>query len=229
MVERPGEPMDISPILVRVAKEFGVPGLNVYEKFVALLHDHIHGSIFSQFRRSEWSNIEELANLFHDESLAPAHGVFLDQRFIDYLERNDGALDAMQWRKFEGLAGEYFAREGYRVDMGSGRADGGVDLRVWRDSQAGDIAPTILVQCKRQKAKVPQVIVKALYADVLNEKAESGLIVTTSTLEPGAETVRVTRGYPIRAADRSTLRTWLEDLRTPHPPSRRSRKRRPVR
>jgi restriction system protein len=130
----------------------------------------------------------------------------------------------MQWRKFEGLAGEY--REGYRVEMGSGRADGGVDLRVWRDVQAGDIAPTILVQCKRQKAKVPQVVVKALDADVLNENAESGLIVTTTTLEPGAEMVRVARGYPIRAAERPTLRTWLEDLRTPRSLSRRSKKRR---
>jgi restriction system protein len=49
--------------------------------------------------------------------------------------------------------------------------------------------PAILVQCKREKKKVSKVVVKALYADIINERAESGLIVTYTTLSPGAEKV----------------------------------------
>jgi hypothetical protein len=35
------------------------------------------------------------------------------------------------------------------------------------------------------------------------------LIVTTSSLSPGARDVRTARGYPVNAADRETLRTWV--------------------
>ena len=58
-------------------------------------------------------------------------------------------------------------------------------------------------------------MVKALYADVLAEQARSGLIVTTSTLTPGAEAVCRARAYPIRAADRSALKKWILAMRTP--------------
>lgn len=210
-----GKPIDITPIAERAYKEFGSVGFRMYEEFYRLLLEHMEGSFSSAFRHTEWKNIEELTALFEDESLSPLHGTFFDQRFIDYLQRNDASLDSMNWRKFEGLAGEFFKREGFRVAMGKGRADGGVDLRVWRDDLAEDAAPTILVQCKRQKESVSQVVVKALYADVVHEQAESGMIVTTSKLQPGAAAVCSARGYPVHAADRKTLRRWLEQLRTP--------------
>jgi len=208
-------PIDITPIAERLATEYGAAGLKMFDEFEELLKEHMQGNITSNYRHTEWKNVEDLAALFRDESLSPAHGVFLDQRFIDYLQRNTDALDAMNWRKFEGLTGEFFAREGYRVAIGKGRADGGIDLRVWRESVSEGTPPTILIQCKRQKKKVGQIIVKALWADVLNEQAESGLIVTTSALQPSASTVCAARGYPIQSVDRSTLCTWLEKLRTP--------------
>lgn len=68
----------------------------------------------------------------------------------------------------------------------------------------------IIVQCKRQKAKIEQALVKSVYADVLKEKATSGLIATTSM--PAA--TRTARNYPIGAADRATLKTWIGKLRS---------------
>ena len=72
----------------------------------------------------------------------------------------------------------------------------------------------ILVQCKRQKAKIDKVVLKSVFADVLEERADTGLIVTTSTLSPGAETTRTARNYPVEAADRSTIRKWIGKLRS---------------
>lgn len=212
-----GKPIDITPIAERLVHVHGRDGLLIFQEFEALLSEHIHGSFASAFRHTEWKNLEALAGLFDSESLEPAHGTFLDQRFIDYLQRNDFALGQMNWRKFEGLAGEYFVREGFRVEMGKGRGDGGVDLRAWREdaNEQGSSPSTVSVQCKRQKDKVEQVVVKALYADVLFEGAESGLVVTTSALQPGAAAVCSGRGYPVQAADRGTLRAWLVQLRSP--------------
>jgi restriction system protein len=73
----------------------------------------------------------------------------------------------------------------------------------------------MLVQCKREKKKVGKVVVKALWADIYDEGAESGLIVTSNALAPGAEKVCEARNYPIEQANRATLRKWIKAMRTP--------------
>ena len=206
-------PVDLTPIFRSVEERYGSAAAPLLAEFLALLTDYMHGSITSGFRRVEWTNAEQLKTLFHHENGAPSHGAFLDQRFIDYLDRNFGSVDAIHWRNFERLAAEFFNREGYRVDIGAGQGDDGVDLRVWRSGD--DPAPMILVQCKRQKQKVGKVIVRSLWADVDFEGAELGLVVTTSSLQPGAVKTCQARGYNIAQADRSMLKRWLEKLRTP--------------
>jgi restriction system protein len=143
------------------------------------------------------------------------YGSFFDQRFINYLSANFEKIGEIHWRQFEALAAEFFVRSGYEVDSGPGRIDGGIDIRVWKAKSLATDPPAMLVQCKRQKEKIGKVIVKALWADVVDEGASSGLIVTSSTLSPGADTVRRARSYPIHVAARATLRSWVEQLRNP--------------
>src|SRR5262249_49455769 len=135
---------------------------------------------WSSLRRIEWREIRDLDDLFQSEKLRAEYGKFFDQRFVNYLHKNFNRIDSIHWRQFEGLAAEYFDRLGYTVELGPGRNDEGVDIRLWdKDSNTGG-PPLVLVQCKRQKSKIEKVVIKALWADVLAEKAESGLIVTTS-------------------------------------------------
>ena len=211
----PGTSLDPSQLLLTVTTEFGRTGFNIA---MALLEELVLGQQASPWVRRrwfDWDDTAQLRDLFLSESLETQYGTFLDQRFIDYLARNFRRIDEIHWRKFEGLAGEFFERAGFRVDLGPGRGDGGVDVRVW--APADDVAkpPLVLVQCKRVKQKVSQVVVKALWADVSDEGARSGLIVTTSSLAPSAETVRTARGYPIAAVERRTLQSWIEQLRSP--------------
>jgi restriction system protein len=56
--------------------------------------------------------------------------------------------------------------------------------------------------------------VKALWSDVLEEKA-AGLVVTTARLSPGAAAVCQARGYSIMQANMEHLRAWLGLMRTP--------------
>ena len=144
------------------------------------------------------------------------YGNFFDQRFIDYLYQNFDDIDKMNWRKFEGLTAEFFKREGFHVNIGAGRNDDSIDARVYSTEEDTGKPPLILIQCKRQKEKVEKVIVKALWADIQAEKAQSGLIVTTHTLSPGAEKVSLARAYPINVADRETLREWLIKMQSPY-------------
>jgi restriction system protein len=172
-------------------------------------------SPWNRIRRREWTDLVELDDLFRSEGLEPSHGVFLDQRFVDFLSANFDEVDRINWRKFEALAGEWFSRLGLHVELASGRNDDGVDLRIWPTMGESAQPALIIAQCKRQKRKVEKVVLKALHADVQFEGARSGLIVTTSCLSPGAQKVNRLRGYHIQEANRDTLRSWLSIMRTP--------------
>ncbi len=193
----------------------GVDGALMALELIGDLDQQMHRDPWSSYRRVEWVDMAELEDLFRSESLTTTYGEFFDQRFIDFLAANFLEIDNVNWRKFEGLTAEFFSRVGFRVDVGPGRNDGGVDLRLWPEPSRPGAPPAVIVQCKRQKKAIEKVIVKALYADVLAEKAESGLIVTTSALAPGAQAVCTARAYPVSAADRTALKAWIAAMRTP--------------
>lgn len=210
----PGSVIDPEPVVRQVAAECGLRGVDILLETIKEWERDLERHFWNRIRRTEWSDMRDLAELFHSERLGTQHGRFFDQRFVDYLYANFSRIDSIHWRQFEGLACEFFEREGFEVEIGAGRGDEGVDARIWNKSADRTLPPLILVQCKREKNKIKSAIVKALYTDVLHERAGSGLIVTTSELSPAAVRVKTARAYPIEQADRATLRRWLENMRT---------------
>jgi restriction system protein len=215
--EPKGEPADLTPFLEEVAQRYKTLAsfqiaMEIINEITLFLHRHP----FMMYRSQEWTNVVELAGLFKSESLKTYYGKFFDQRFIDYLYNNFGSIDRINWRKFEGLTGEFFHRSGFYVEIGKGRNDEGIDARIWPQEQDKHLPPVMLLQCKRQKQKIERVVVKALWADIYAEGAQSGLIVTTSALSPGAKKDCTARAYPITQVDRNTLRSWIERMRSPH-------------
>lgn len=194
---------------------FGEQGLALAHRMIADFNAEIHRSPWLGFRQTDFKDIVALEELFRSESLHTSRGTFLDQRFIDFLSANEADVGKMNWRKFEGLVGEYFTREGYVVSLGPGRGDDGIDARVWTEKPGPGDPATIIVQCKRQKEEVAKVIVKSLWADVIAEGAKSGLIVTTSRLSPGSAKTISARQYPIEVADGATVVKWLRAMRSP--------------
>jgi restriction system protein len=209
------KPLDASPFLLAVAKKLGVGGYKIAVELLGLEVQKQMSDPWSRFRRVEWSDTVALRELFESERLETLYGNFLDQRFVDYLGANQPKLDSINWRKFEGLVGEFFARCGYSIELGPGRNDDGVDIRVWPATRAEKGPPLLLVQCKREKRKISKVVVKALWADVIHEGAAAGLVVTTTALSPGARKVAVARGYNLLEADHESLQKWLAAMRTP--------------
>jgi restriction system protein len=207
--------IDPTPFMREAFEKHGRVGLDMAMERLQLLHHAMHVSPIGRLRYVEWQSEVKLASLFAGDAVSPEVGRFIDQRFIDYLSVNHARLAEIHWRRFEELTAEFFNREGYQVQLGPGSNDDGVDVRVWRPGQAGKLSPQLLIQCKRQKAKVEKVVVKGLYADVTHEGAEYGLIVTTSELSPGGRSTIATRGYPIQEVDRAGLVSWLRRLRTP--------------
>ena len=153
--------------------------------------------------------------LFDSKFLGYMYGNFFDQRYIDYLYQNFEDISNINWRQFEGLTAHYFEQAGFNVEIGPGRNDGGIDIRIWPKEINRETPSLIIIQCKREKAKVKKGVVKALYADIDFEGANSGLIVTSNALSQGAREVIKVRNYPIEEANRETIKQWIEKMRTP--------------
>ncbi|MBV7518926.1 restriction endonuclease [Ensifer sp. ENS12] len=153
--------------------------------------------------------------LFASEKLPAEPECYFDQRFINYLANQPERLKDIHWRQFEGLTAEWFQRAGYSVELGPGRNDGSIDVRLWNADAAPGTPPAVIVQCKRQTRKVERVVVKALYADILEERADTGLVVTTSDISPGAASDVSARAYPITTANRTQVKAWIEAMRKP--------------
>jgi restriction system protein len=207
--------LDPTKFLERANRECGLDGSAMALEFLIGHQEDSHKGFFNHFRQFDWQNVTDLSELFKSESLITPHGEFFDQRFVDYLAQNFSSLGSINWRKFEALTCEFFHRIGFHVEIGEGRDDEGVDARIWSDKADHASAPLILVQCKRQKAKVGKTVVKALYADVQAENAKLGLIVTSSALEPGARELCTARSYPVAESNRKNLKKWIEAMRTP--------------
>ncbi|WP_203816022.1 restriction endonuclease [Paractinoplanes ferrugineus] len=170
---------------------------------------------WSRVGRAEGPEAVSLAHLFQRGEATTQVQKFFDQRFINYLAANWHDAERIHWRQFERLVAEYFDRTGYQVELGPGSNDDGVDIRAWPEEGNRNVPPLIIVQCKRQRAKVPKVVVKALWADMQEERAQRGVLATTSSLEPGAQRTIESRRYDIDVADGPAIFKWLLALRVP--------------
>lgn len=213
--QKSGGGIDPSPYVLHCRRKFGRIGFEMAIEQVKVVDLALRMSLISFQRTETWSDRVSLDQLFHKADHASKYGAFIDQRFIDYLSVNKDRIPDMHWRRFEELTAEFFQRQGFKVDLGPGSNDDGVDVRVWKPDSEPGANPLCLIQCKRQKAKIEKVVIKGLLADVQWENAEYGVIVTSSTLSPGARTTIEARGYPIRAVERDAVATWLTTLRTP--------------
>jgi restriction system protein len=205
--------IDPIPLLFEAKKRHGNLGVKMMWERIDLMDRSLRLSPHSTQRYEEWKSVISLDGLFDGKSPQADVGMYIDQRYINFLFKNPEKLASMHWRKFEELTTEFFHREGFQVELGPGGNDDGVDVRVWDANETVSNPPLCIIQCKRTNSNVEKIIVKGLYADVVHNKAKKGLIVTTSELSPGARTTITSRGYPIEEVNRNGVVEWLTKLR----------------
>ena len=206
-------PSDNHLVLARLEQLHGSVGRLVAVELLRAMAEEEHVNIFHKVTRWSQDMRIPLDDLFR--SARVESGCLLDQRYIDFLAANLEDVGRINWRQFEALCATYFSRRGFHAELGPGSNDDGVDIRLWPQEALPGTPPVTIVQCKRQGRKIGKAVVKALWADVVHQKASSGLVATTTTFEPGAlRTVRA-RGYPIEIADRSAIERWIQELRSP--------------
>lgn len=113
---------------------------------------------------------------------------FIDRKnILDYLE-NTVNLAMIDWQDFEHLMAEFFEKEfkegDTEVKVTRSSKDGGVDAVIFDSNPIK--GGKIVVQAKRYTNLVPVSAVRDLYGTVVNEGANKGILVTTSSFGPDA-------------------------------------------
>lgn len=184
---------------------------NSVELVFCTLAQTLNRSITYEQSIKSWDGIVRLSDLFDSEVLPNSSETYFDQRYIDYLSKNVESLYNINWRQFEGLTAEFFKRNGFDVKLGSGRKDGGIDVYAI-DKNTDQL---LIIQCKRYSKKntVDVNVVKALYFDIVDKKANHALIATTSEICKDGKDI-IARKYPISAAEHENIIQWVKSMET---------------
>jgi restriction system protein len=94
-------------------------------------------------------------------------------------------LKSLEWKRFEDLCNEYSRRKGMRTETTCLGADGGVDIRIYRE----DGVLMGIVQCKAWRTKEVGVrLIRELAGVMASEKVPHGVFITTSAFTKEAVT-----------------------------------------
>jgi restriction system protein len=91
-------------------------------------------------------------------------------------------LKKIEWRQFEELLDAIFKNQGFYTELGTGRNDGGVDIRLYQSLAIPEIVT--LVQAKRYKNPIKLEAVAALFGIAVEQKAANAIFATTSRFQP---------------------------------------------
>lgn len=162
-----------------VIDKYGFSMLNIAVEIINYFIDRLYSSPY--YHKSKWGDIKpiNLDDLYNNEKYNSDLGCFFDQRYIDYLNKNIEELKDINWRKFEQLSAQFFHNEGYDVELGKGRNDGGVDIILTKDNKK------ILVQCKRDTGKVNKDVIKDVDWTATHNDFNSAIIICTSDITKG--------------------------------------------
>lgn len=135
----------------------------------------------------------------------------INDELIGYLAKHPEKMHDMDPRKFEELVAAIFRAKGYDVVLTPATRDGGFDMRAFHKTDVGFFLT--LIECKRYlpENRVPVSVVRGLYGVTDDERATSGLIVTTSSFTKDAKSFQEKNKHRIQLADQEDLQNWLWD------------------
>lgn len=142
--------------------------------------------------------------------------VRLSPSFALYTKLCEGGipLESLNWREFEELIADLLQKDGYHVELGPGRNDGGKDIIAIKELEPiGTIMSVWQAKKLKTHRKVGIEFIREL-ADTRNElKASKGIIVTSTYLTRGA-LHRVQRDqYILGKIDKNDLFLWMRRLK----------------
>jgi hypothetical protein len=138
-----------------------------------------------------------------------------NDRVIAHLAAHPELLYELTPRRFEELVAELYHRAGFEVELTPASGDGGVDVYAVRRSDLG--STLVVVQAKRYKPelKVEAHVVRELFGTVNLAHASAGVLITTSTFQPGAQRLAEQYEWRLSLRDYARLQQMLRASAAP--------------
>jgi hypothetical protein len=95
-------------------------------------------------------------------------------------------MHRLDWRQYEVLVARILQTQGFEAELGPGRGDGGVDIRLLQRAPLGDILTLVQVKKYAPKNRIGLQAVQALFGAAAAYGAQRSMFVTTSSYEPVA-------------------------------------------
>jgi len=153
----------------------------------------------------------ELSNLSNDDQ----QEILIYAPSIKVLRKLSASnLDSLNWREFEELVAELLKLDGYKVELGRGTKDGGVDIITTKEVERFGLIQGVW-QLKKTKNKVGISVVRELADTTREMKASKGIIVTTSYLTRAAIQRIEQDEYILGKVERSDLDGWISKVLNP--------------
>lgn len=91
----------------------------------------------------------------------------------------------LEWKRFEDVCQQYYAKKGIRSETTPLGPDGGIDIRLYQDDSG---QPTAIVQCKAWSSKFVGVnLIRELLGVMTHEKIDKAFFMTTSRYSDDAK------------------------------------------
>jgi len=130
------------------------------------------------------------------------------EELYSHFARRPNDLHKLHWREFEILLFRIFQNHGYRALLGPGRADGGVDLRLWQENPIGDVLTVVQAKRYAPHNRIEPVPVQALYGVSKADGANQAIFVTTSSYTPAARRFAARVSSELELVEKEHIVAW---------------------
>jgi restriction system protein len=196
----------------------------LYEEFHALLEKH---GFWSELQNHYTLNIMPTDDQRADDYLALHRWQWIQhlatQRLFDihsevfeHFAKNPDHLARLEWRQYEEFLDAVFRNQGFRTELGSGTNDGGIDIRLYQSQSLPQMIT--VVQAKKYRSRPINLdTVAALFGNAVANKANRGILATTSRFQPAAKkfalSVSSDVSFPeIDLVDSKRVGGWCADI-----------------
>ena len=131
----------------------------------------------------------------------------------EYLHRYPERMSELNWRKYEILIYEILRSQGFNVELGPGRGDGGIDIKMFQRDPIGDVLTAVQVKRYRPDRKITLQAVQALYGAATANDIQNSVFVTTSDYSPSAKKFAARENVSMKLYTSSDVRKWCNQAR----------------
>jgi len=136
--------------------------------------------------------------------------IVANQKLIEELRKRPESIFDLPPRKFEEVMAEILDDLGMEVELTQATHDGGRDILAHYDTPVGKILCLVDAKKNRKDRTVGVGLIRQLYGTLNHYKANSAMMVTTSTYSPFARSFQEEHKYELNLREYSDVVKWID-------------------